>query len=161
MLPPPGVMTIMQVKHRVTLPHTKHSCVCPGGTDVTVGGTMVIVVGGFVGGRVMFASILQQIRLPGHNPYRGFIIPSPEMVTISLGSHSDISTQMQYGSPVVGGIGDAEVGKVIVGTVVGEVAGGVVGGTVGNVIEGVVGGRVGNVIVGIVTVVGVPVTFRG
>lgn len=105
----------------------------------------------------MFVSILQQTRFPGHNPYRGFIIPSPEMVTIPFGSHNDISTQMQFGSPVVG----------IVGGVVEEVVEGVVedvvGGIVGNVIEGVVDGTVGNVIVGRVVggVVGVPVTFRG
>jgi len=80
----------------------------------------------------MFTSILQQTRLPGHNPYRGFIIPSPEMVTIPFGSHNDISTQMQFGSPVVGVVEDVD-------------------GTVGNVIVGRVAGGV----------IGVPVTFRG
>lgn len=177
-LPPPGIMMIMQVKHRVILPHTKHNCVI-GGTDVTVGGTVDIVVGGLV----IFANILQQTRLPGHSPYRGFIIPSPEILTIPFGSHCDISTQMQFGNPVVGGFGDDEVGKIVGGIVervvegvvgevvegvVGKIVGGVVGvvgGAVGNVTEDVVGGIVGNVTEGVVggVVEGVvgAVTFRG
>lgn len=105
MLPPPDIMMILQMKHRMILPHAKHICVFPGGTDVTVDSTVVIVVGGFVG-CVVFANVLQQIRLPGHNPYRGFITPSPEMVTIPLGSHSDIFTQMQFGNTV--GVDDVD-----------------------------------------------------
>jgi len=140
----------------------KHSCVCVGDTDVTVGGIVVIVLGELIGGCVVFASMLQQIRLSGHNPYRGLNTPSPEMVTIPLGSHSDVITQMQFGSPVVGGFDDAEVGKIIVDAVVGAVVGKVVGGVVGNVIEGVIiGGVVGNVIEGVDGIVGIIVTFRG
>ena len=76
---------------------------------------MLIVVGELVVGCVIFASILQQTRSSGHNPNRGFITPSPEMVTIPLGSHKDIITQIQFGDTGE----DAEVGTV--GAVVGIV----------------------------------------
>lgn len=63
------------------------------------------------------------------------------MVTIPLGSHNDLSTQMQFGSIVTVGIGGV-VGKIIGGDVVEGVV---------EVVEEVVGGIVGGGIV----------TFRG
>ena len=108
-----------------------------------VSGIIVIVVEELVIGCVIFASILQQTRLSGHNPYRGFITPSPEMETIPLGSHKDIITQIQFSNTVVGEV--TEVGTV---AVVGIVGVGVDGGIVENVIEGI-DGAVGDVAGGI------------
>lgn len=121
----------------------------------SLSGTIVIVVGEFVVSCVIFASILQQTRSSGHNPYRGFIIPSPEMETIPLGLHNDIITQIQsiFSGTIIGEVDDAEVGTV--GAVVG-VVGGVDGGIVGNVIEGIVDGAVGDVAGGVI-----PITFVG
>lgn len=89
------------MRHRVTVPHTKHSCVCPDD----------IVVDGIVGGCVVFTSVRQQTRLPGHSPYRGTIIPSPETETIPLGLHSQLCTQMQFGS-IRGAVVGVKIGKV-------------------------------------------------
>jgi len=106
---------------------------------------IIVIVEELVIGCVIFASILQQTRLSGHNLYRGFITPSPEMETIPLGSHKDIITQIQFSSTVVGEV--TEVGTV--GAVVGIVGVGVDGGIVENVIEDI-DGAVGDVAGGII-----------
>lgn len=76
------------------------------------------------------------------------------METIPLGSHSAISTQMQFwfGSPVTGGLVES-VGKITGGSVVGANVVVVV-----VAVDAVVGGTVGTV-VGVM--IGDPVAFRG